>query len=88
MSVSIVLPNTGLEGAATIAEEIRENVQAMKIPHEKSSPLEIVTISLGVAVTNTDVTLSHEELIRLADKALYAAKEKGRNCVQVSNEVA
>jgi diguanylate cyclase (GGDEF)-like protein len=77
----IVLPDTPEEGAVRIAEEIRENVQKRKIPHAKSSPLDVVTLSLGVSTMIGDALTSYEELVQQADRALYMAKQKGRNCV-------
>ena len=75
----IILPDTTISGAAAIAEEIRKNVEALRIPHEKSQPYGVVTISLGGASRETHNTMSHEELLKQADSALYIAKNKGRN---------
>ncbi|MFH0997875.1 MAG: diguanylate cyclase [Pseudomonadota bacterium] len=83
----IVLPYTSQEGALFIAEDIRTNVSNLQIPHDKSLPSGFVTISLGVATTNVNVPVSHEELTQQADSALYIAKEKGRNRVEVFNEL-
>ena len=78
----IILPATDRNGAVKIADEIRSNVLSLNIPHEKSLPVQLVTISLGVATKDTGVLLSHEELLKMADDALYLAKEKGRNRVE------
>ena len=43
----------------------------------------MVSISLGVATADSSLSISYEELIRQSDKALYLAKEKGRNRVEV-----
>jgi len=77
----IVLPDTPQEGALRIAEEIRETVQNTKIPHANSSPLDVVTLSLGVSTMIGDALTPYEELVQQADRALYMAKQKGRNCV-------
>jgi diguanylate cyclase (GGDEF)-like protein len=82
----IVLPNTNEQGAKFIAEEIRTNVNNLQLPHEKSLPSGFVTISLGVATTDANVTISHEALTKQADSALYIAKEKGRNRVEAYRE--
>ena len=79
----IILPATERKGAVKIAEEIRENVAALNIPHGKSADAKIVTISLGVTTKEAGMMQTHEELLKAADDALYIAKEKGRNRVEV-----
>ena len=77
----IVLPDTALEGAVYIAEQLRENIESLKIIHEASKAADVVTISLGVASALPAHHSSYEPLISVADKALYEAKESGRNRV-------
>ncbi len=79
----IILPDTSREGAVSVAEEIRENIQNTKIPHPKSLPLGVVSLSLGVSTMPSDVFISPEELVKQADKALYMAKQKGRNRIEI-----
>lgn len=79
----IILPNVLKEGAMVIAEEIRKSVLNLGIVHEKSLPLGIVSMSLGVATLASNQSISHEKLLKQADKALYIAKEKGRNRVEI-----
>jgi len=79
----IILPDTSREGAVSVAEEIRGNIQNTKIPHPKSLPLGIVSLSLGVSTMSSDVFTSPEELVKQADKALYMAKQKGRNRIEI-----
>ena len=81
----IVLGSTGVKTAADFAEKIRVDVEEMKMPHEYREGDNIVTISLGVASFFSDKTSSPAALIGAADKALYKAKEKGRNKVVVSD---
>ncbi len=69
------------EYVCTVAETMRKNVEELNIKHEKSE-FNKVTISIGVA--SVDFATGHckpEELLQRADKALYAAKDKGRNTV-------
>ena len=71
---AIILPDTSLEGAFLFAERLRTEVQTLSI---KPQGLRC-TISLGVAeLTNT--MEDYEQLIEQADKALYEAKQQGRN---------
>jgi diguanylate cyclase (GGDEF)-like protein len=78
----IILPNTPREGARFIAESIRQAVLDLEMPHEKSLPGKRVSMSLGVAAWSDNDPISHEQLLKRADEALYAAKEKGRNRVE------
>ncbi len=70
------------DGAIKIAERIRSNIVKAEIEHKNSLPMQVVTLSLGVATLETPASSSsHEELINNADIALYQAKEQGRNRV-------
>jgi diguanylate cyclase (GGDEF)-like protein/PAS domain S-box-containing protein len=75
----VVLPGTDLDGAMIIAERIRNNVNELKIIHEKSNVNDYVTLSLGVAAVIPGHDHIAEDLIVRADQALYEAKESGRN---------
>jgi diguanylate cyclase (GGDEF)-like protein len=72
----IMLPNTTLEGAIEHAEEIRESVQKMEMPNLPSA-----TISIGVASIVPSIESSLDDFFNIADKALYEAKNTGRNKV-------
>lgn len=81
----VVLPKTDLEGAAVIAESLRVRVERLCIAHEFSKS-GCVTLSLGVATVRPSARIRPAELLGLADKALYQAKQQGRNrCEQASN---
>lgn len=76
---AVVLPNTNLSGAVAIAEQIQQAIKALAIPHETSTVSTIVSISLGVASLIPTTTGSLKQLIASADRALYAAKQQGRD---------
>lgn len=78
----VVLPETTLEGAAFVAERLRQLVSALSIRHP-DSPLGRVSISLGVAAAHPGERddQSPPDLIKAADQALYQAKHTGRNRV-------
>lgn len=85
----VILPNTSHDGAMRVAERIRSNVEEMGIVHKKSLPARVITVSLGAATLGDTATLhSLEQLIKYADRALYRAKEQGRNQVQFFSETA
>lgn len=73
----LCLPGTDLEGARTVAELVRRNVEALAIEHRTSPTAPIVTLSIGIAGAEPGDTL--ESLSHRADLALYRAKTQGRN---------
>ena len=77
----VMLMNTTVEGAAVVAEEIRQRVE--KLGREKWGKEGVLTVSLGVASSVPDAAKEPMELIDAADKALYRAKKTGRNNVKV-----
>lgn len=77
----IVLPKTDIEGAETVAEKIRLMILRAKIPHEGSRVSQFVTMSLGVAVMMPHPFRGPDDLIKIADDALYRAKAEGRDRV-------
>ena len=74
-----LLPNTDLVGAGLVAEKIRAAVETIKVPAVQRA----ITISIGVA-TSPDHGVDVDVVSRLADRALYAAKEAGRNRVELA----
>jgi len=77
----VILANTDTAGAVALAEKIRETVEEMKVLHEGSTVSRWLTVSFGVATLVPDPDAGPEELIDRADRALYAAKQGGRNRV-------
>ena len=76
----VLLPETTLEGAILVAENICNEIRKMEIPHDHSDAAPFVTASLGLTCyLNTAETLQPAQLIVAADDALYQAKESGRN---------
>lgn len=74
----LILPGTDKKSARIVAEKLRKLVEQFSFPLEKKLPEERVTMSVGVASYPQD-TQDEEELIRSTDKALYKAKNTGRN---------
>ncbi|HEY9668569.1 MAG TPA: diguanylate cyclase [Coleofasciculaceae cyanobacterium] len=76
---AVILPNTNGEGALQVAEEIRLSVRALAIAHPTSPISDYVTLSVGVSCTVPWYEGSPEVLIATADRALYQAKQSGRD---------
>ncbi len=76
---AVILPHTDRKGAVTIAEIMRKKVMELRIPHHFSTAADVVSISLGSATIYPDQGATPEELIKEADKALYRAKQEGKN---------
>ncbi len=75
-----ILPNTDADGAKKVAEEIRSKIEALDIKHQKS-PFGYVSVSVGVATMQAN-DADFDNTVRVSDKALYAAKNNGRNRVE------
>jgi diguanylate cyclase (GGDEF)-like protein len=80
---TFILPNTDLEGAQKFSEKVRQAVSDLHITHEGSTVSPYVSLSLGVATYNGQFS-NGEEITKQADDALYQAKDKGRNRVEIS----
>jgi diguanylate cyclase (GGDEF)-like protein len=80
----VVLGDTPLEGGLRVAEHIRAAVQSLAIPHRGAPELGIVTVSVGVSSTLPARGARSDSCLTAADRAMYAAKEQGRNQVGYS----
>ncbi len=76
---AVVLPNTDITRAKEVAERIRRDVEALGVEHPLGGS---VTVSIGVASAVPDPLSESRSLVDMADRALYAAKRKGRNRVE------
>ncbi len=79
--MALLLPGRELAEALAVAETLRRRVENAAMPHPSSTVAGHVTISIGVATAQPRIGEASEELIGAADRALYAAKARGRNCV-------
>lgn len=78
---TIILPETGLEGAKTTAEKIRQAVEHLNLVNKETKESLNITISGGVAAYEEG--LAKDEFIRRADQALHKAKSEGKNRICV-----
>ena len=79
----LILPNIDPAGLKRFAQNLCTAIHKGAIPHEYSSAAEVVTISLGAAVTIPAQDDPPHSLVEMADQALYTAKESGRNRVHL-----
>jgi diguanylate cyclase (GGDEF)-like protein len=79
----VLLPGENPESAVRVAEEIRQAMIRRAVPHP-SSPSGVQTVSVGVAAVVPQDGQSMRELLRLADRALYRAKDSGRDRVYLA----
>jgi diguanylate cyclase (GGDEF)-like protein len=79
---SLILPDTGSEGAAAVGERIRERVNGHRFLQGDGLNIHL-TVSVGVA-TLPDVAASTEGLIQAADEAMYYVKEHGKNGIYIA----
>jgi diguanylate cyclase (GGDEF)-like protein/PAS domain S-box-containing protein len=85
---TVLLPATDEAGTAAVAEEIRLAIKALAIEHA-DSPEHVVTVSVGVAALWANgLDSGVESLVHSADRALYAAKARGRNTVVCASMVS
>ena len=78
----LVLPETDTPEALRLAESLRDAVAALQVVVNDTGATACVTVSIGVATLRQGDDRSFEDLVNQADKALYQAKETGRNNVQ------
>lgn len=77
----IILPNSDIQSAFEVANNIQNMILSLAIPHT-TSPFGIVTVSLGVATLQPSSQYAPLDIVKQADDALYRAKQAGRNTIQ------
>jgi diguanylate cyclase (GGDEF)-like protein len=77
---ALLLPGLDIERTAALADEVRRAIEDLLIAHAEA-PGGLVTISIGVESIVPEQNLSAADLVEAADRALYAAKRRGRNTV-------
>jgi len=82
----LVLSEVELNDAACVGERIRRDIEAMKIPHARSSISPYVTISLGCVTAVPGPSEKPTHLLEEVDRALYISKHEGRNRVTVQGK--
>jgi len=78
---AVILPETDVDGAVHVAENIRQAVEQQGIALEGETLY--VTVSIGASAQIPRPDQAQQELIAIADQSLYLAKSAGRNCTRV-----
>lgn len=80
----VILPETEIEHALDLAEDLRQSVEAIELHTERGEKV-VTRVSIGVATLKADqIPSSAEDLISAADGALYRAKQNGRNRTEMA----
>jgi len=79
----LLLPNTSEHGAYEIATKLREEIEQISMSSHENTPIQF-TVSSGITVLS-DTDKNIDQLLTRADKALYMAKELGRNKVMIAD---
>ncbi|UQR64453.1 diguanylate cyclase [Bradyrhizobium sp. C-145] len=85
---AVLLPNTGPDGCAEVGEGIRHALLDLAMLHAQNPPSRLVTASVGgAAALPSQTTMDCSTLVAAADRALYAAKDSGRDRLVMSGQV-
>lgn len=75
----VLLKDTTHEAATLVAESILADIRTQKIEHKKSSIQHYLTVSIGLTIYQGQLDVDYHALLKIADQALYSAKESGRD---------
>ena len=78
---AVIMPNTNIEGALTVAKHIKKEIGELKIPHIQSKASRYVSLSMGANSLIPDRFTKPETFINTADQFLYKAKAAGKDCI-------
>lgn len=82
----IITSGIDLEGIEVLSKYLRESIEHLEIEHKESKVNDFLTISIGVKMVESTSALTQNEIYQLADKALYKAKNNGRNTAVICKE--
>ena len=77
--IAVIMAETDMRGALIVAERIRSAIEGMGVPQAREATYPAVTVSIGATAVDDTAGITPEGFIEQADRALYRAKETGRN---------
>lgn len=80
---AVLLPQTDIAGAVRVAQMVQSRIKQLQLPHARSQVKPYVTVSFGVASLIPSAQSTPEQLLALADQALYQAKMDGRDRISM-----
>ncbi len=83
----VLLPGTTEINAEKVANRFAESLKTAKIEHKDSKVNKYLTVSMGIATHDKGSSYKIKDLIENADRALYKAKENGRNQIELASEI-
>jgi diguanylate cyclase (GGDEF)-like protein len=83
----ILLPGISTKMAEDIAERIRKDIEFMGILHKGNPPINVVSVSIGGISLVPSEELKEDDVIRVADEAMYTAKRNGKNRVVIVSQL-
>lgn len=81
--LAVIIPGHARDNVNRQAEQLRTKIQELALPHPASQVAPVVTVSIGVAFAPLDGDVSPAAMVAAADRALYLAKQRGRNRVEI-----
>jgi diguanylate cyclase (GGDEF)-like protein/PAS domain S-box-containing protein len=80
---ALILPIANSEQGLKVAQQVKETVHQLKVPHKSSEIADIITLSIGIATMYPTKSTIPDSIIKAADSALYLSKSKGRNTISI-----
>jgi diguanylate cyclase (GGDEF)-like protein len=86
--LAVIVPGVSGDDAIALGESLRARISKLEILHAESAVSLFVTVSVGIACAQPRIDLTPSSLVAAADRALYRAKKRGRNRVELDPSVA